>query len=53
MKADLSIYRDVFMACGGPDPYAPEEPEYERTIALFWWLENWRELAGAGVGGVG
>ena len=40
MKPDLEIYRDVYMGCGGPDPLLPEEPEFERNQALFWWLEH-------------
>jgi hypothetical protein len=39
MKPDLIIYRAVFMGCGGKDPLAQDEPEFERNIALFWWLE--------------
>jgi hypothetical protein len=40
VKADLVIYRAVFMGCGGKDPFLPDEPEFERNMALFWWLEH-------------
>ena len=40
MKFELEIRQAVALAFGAPDPYIPDEPEYERTKILFWWLEN-------------
>lgn len=40
MKFELEIRRAVALAYGAPDPYLPEEPEYERTLILFHWLDR-------------
>ena len=40
MKFELEIRRAVALAFNAPDPYVPEEPEFERTQIMFWWMEH-------------
>ena len=40
MKFELKIRRAIALAFGAPDPYAPKEPEFERTQIMFWWMEH-------------
>ena len=40
MKFELEIRRAVALAFDAHDPYIPEEPEFERTQIMFWWMEH-------------
>jgi hypothetical protein len=40
MKPELLIYRAVFIGFGERDPLLPDEPEFERTQVMFYWLEH-------------